>query len=132
MQLFVGKHDFKNFARVLETDTIDTRRCVDEIENIVQNDVIICKIKGLSFLWHQVRKMIGAASDVTQGRKKLSDIEKGLEGEKIDFTMAPPEFLTLSNIEYDKIKIENVKNERIMKIKYEISKNDTFFWKELL
>ena len=46
--------------------------------------------------------------------------------------MASPEFLTLTNIEYDKIKIENVRNERIMKIKYEISRNDTFFWKELL
>ena len=132
MQIFVGKHDFKNFARILETDTIDTRRRVDRIETIVQNEVIICKIKGLSFLWHQVRKMIGAASDVAQGRKKLSDIKKGLNGEKIDFTMAPPEFLTLSNIEYDKIKIENIRNERIMSIKYEMSKNDTLFWKELL
>tara|TARA_B100001250_G_scaffold128466_1_gene109360 strand:- start:59 stop:829 length:771 start_codon:yes stop_codon:yes gene_type:complete len=132
MQLFVGKHDFRNFARILESDTIDTRRCINNIETIVQNNVIMCKIKGLSFLWHQVRKMIGAAIDVIQGRKKLVDIKKGLEGEKIDFTMAPAEFLTLSNIEYDKIKIENVRNERIMKNKYEISKNNTFFWKELL
>ena len=41
--------------------------------------------------------MIGAATDVTQGRKELIDIEKGLHGERIDFTMAQAEFLTLSN-----------------------------------
>ena len=132
MQLFVGKHDFRNFARILESDNIDTRRSVNSIETSMQNNVIMCKIKGLSFLWHQVRKMIGAATDVTQGRKELIDIEKGLHGERIDFTMAQAEFLTLSNIEYDEIEIEKVRNERIMKIKYEISKNDNFFWKELL
>ena len=71
MQLFVGKYDFKNFARILKSDNIDTRRHVNRIETIVQNNVIMCKIKGLSFLWHQVRKMIGAATDVTQGRKKI-------------------------------------------------------------
>ncbi len=132
MQLFVGKHDFRNFARILESDTIDTRRCINRIETIVQNNVIMCKIKGLSFLWHQIRKMIGAAIDVTQGRKKLVDINKGLEGEKIDFTMAAAEFLTLSTIEYDDIKMESNRYERIMRIKYEIAKNDTFFWKKLL
>tara|TARA_B100000945_G_scaffold45810_1_gene31528 strand:- start:2360 stop:3130 length:771 start_codon:yes stop_codon:yes gene_type:complete len=131
MQLFVGKHNFRNFARILESDTIDTRRKVNKIENIVQKNVIICKIKGLSFLWHQVRKMIGAATDVTQGRRKLTDIKNGLNGGKIDFTMAPAEYLTLSNIQYDEIKIRNVKNERMMRNKYELSKNDTFFWKEL-
>ena len=92
----------------------------------------MCEIRGLSFLWHQVRKMIGAASDVTNGRKNLTDIEKGLSGHKVDFTMAKAEFLTLSNIKYDNIVIEKVRNERNMRIKYELSKNDNFFWKEFL
>ena len=60
-----------------------------------------------------------------------NDIKKGLNGEKIDFTMAKAEFLTLSNIKYDGIKIEKIRNERIMRVKYELSKSDTFFWKEL-
>ena len=46
--------------------------------------------------------------------------------------MAKAEFLTLTSIKYDDIKIETVKNERIMRNKYELSKNDNFFWKEFL
>ena len=132
MQLFVGKHDFKNFARILDADTVDTRRTIREIKVIPSDEVLICEIKGLSFLWHQVRKMIGAATDVTNGRKKLTDIERGLNGEKVDFTMAKPEFLTLTNIQYDNLTIEKVRNERIMRSKYELSRNDNFFWKEFL
>ena len=132
MQLFVGKHDFKNFARILDTDIVDTRRTVKRIDVTSKGKVIMCEIRGLSFLWHQVRKMIGAASDVTNGRKNLTDIKKGLNGHKVDFTMAKAEFLTLSNIKYDNIEIEKVRNERNMRIKYELSKNDNFFWKEFL
>ena len=131
MQLFVGKHDFRNFARILETDIVDTRRTVQNIDVTPKGEVLVCEIRGLSFLWHQVRKMIGAASDVTSGRKNLTDIERGLNGHKVDFTMAKAEFLTLSNIKYDHIEIEKVRNERNMRIKYELSKNDNFFWKEL-
>tara|TARA_Y100001958_G_C21090077_1_gene443464 strand:- start:36 stop:806 length:771 start_codon:yes stop_codon:yes gene_type:complete len=132
MQLFVGKHDFRNFARILDTDNIDTRRTIKRIDITSRGKVIMCEIRGLSFLWHQVRKMIGAATDVTSGRKNLIDIERGLNGHKIDFTMAKAEFLTLSNIKYDNIEIERVRNERNMRIKYELSKNDNFFWKEFL
>tara|TARA_X000001036_G_scaffold406762_1_gene415694 strand:- start:2384 stop:3154 length:771 start_codon:yes stop_codon:yes gene_type:complete len=131
MQLFVGKHDFKNFARILEADIVDSRRTIDKIKVSAKDSVLICEITGLSFLWHQIRKMIGAAIDVTNGRKKLDDIKKGLNGEKIEFTMAKAEFLTLSEVRYDGIKIEKVRNERIMRVKYELSKNDNFFWKEL-
>jgi len=131
MQLFVGKHDFKNFARILESDIVDSRRTIDKIKVSTKDSVLICEITGISFLWHQIRKMIGAATDVTNGRKKLDDIKRGLNGEKIEFTMAKAEFLTLSEIKYDAIEIEKVRNERIMRIKYELSKNDNFFWKEL-
>ena len=132
MQLFVGKHDFKNFARILDTDVVDTRRTVKQIDVTSNGKIIMCKIRGVSFLWHQVRKMIGAASDVTNGRKTLIDIKKGLNGDKVDFTMSKAEFLTLSNIKYDNIEIEKVRNERNMRIKYELSKTDNFFWKEFL
>ena len=131
MQLFIGKHDFKNYARILESDIVDTRRTINKIKVTTKGNVLVCEIIGLSFLWHQVRKMIGAATDVTNGRRELDDIKKGLNGEKIDFTMAKAEFLTLSNIKYDGIKIEKIRNERIMRVKYELSKSDTFFWKEL-
>ncbi len=132
IQLFIGKHDFRNFARILETDNVDTRRTVNEINISTKEDAIICEIRGLSFLWHQVRKMIGAALDVTNKRKELNDIKRGLHGEKVDFTMAKAEFLTLSNIQYEGIEIENVRNERSMRIKYDLSRNDNFFWKEFL
>ncbi len=132
IQLFVGKHDFKNFARILEKDSVDTRRKINSIDIISKGNILICEIKGISFLWHQVRKMIGAATDVTHGRREIIDIKKALNGEKIEFTMAKAEFLTLNNIEYENIVIEKVKNERNMRKKYELSRSDNFFWEELL
>ena len=50
MQLFVGKHDFKNFARILDTDIVDTRRTVKRIDVTSKGEVIMCEIRGLSFL----------------------------------------------------------------------------------
>ena len=57
MQLFVGKHDFRNFARILDTDVVDTRRTVKQID-VTSRESVMCEIRGISFLWHQVRKMI--------------------------------------------------------------------------
>ena len=48
-------------------------------------------------------------------KKRNIDIKKALNGEKIEFTMAKAEFLTLNNIEYENIVIEKVKNERNMR-----------------
>ena len=111
---------------------MDTRRKINSIDIISKGNILICEIKGISFLWHQVRKMIGAATDVTHGRREIIDIKKALNGEKIEFTMAKAEFLTLNNIEYENIVIEKVKNERNMRKKYELSRSDNFFWEELL
>ena len=46
-------------------------------------------------------------------KKKIIDIKKALNGEKIEFTMAKAEFLTLNNIEYENIVIEKVKTKGI-------------------
>jgi len=131
MQLFVGKFDFKHFAKLYENEVTDTKRTIKNIEIKLKDDIIICNIVGKSFLWHQIRKMIGAAMDVAQGRKTHKDITDALNGKKIEFSMARPEFLTLINIEYENINIQNIKNERIMKYNYELTKNNSLFWKEL-
>ena len=131
MQLFVGEFDFEHFAKLYENDVTNTKRTIKKIETTLKDDIIICNIIGKSFLWHQIRKMIGAAIDVAQGRKTRKDIIDALDGKKIEFSMARPEFLTLINIEYQNIHIQNIKNERIMKYNYEFTKNNSIFWKEL-
>ena len=131
MQLFVGKNDFKQFAKLSENDDTETKRKIKKIKTTLKDDIITCNIIGKSFLWHQIRKMIGAAIDVAQGRKTHEDIINALDGEKIEFSMARPEFLTLISIEYENIQIQNIKNERIMRYNYEITKNNSLFWKEL-
>ena len=49
MQLFVGKHDFKNYARILESDIVDTRRTINKIKVTTKGNVLVCEIIGLSF-----------------------------------------------------------------------------------
>ncbi len=39
-------------------------------------------LEGRSFLWHQVRTMVGAASDVCRGARTIEDIKMALEGEQ--------------------------------------------------
>jgi len=131
MQLFVGKMDFKYFTKLSENDINDTKRTITNIKTILKDDIIICDIIGKSFLWHQIRKMIGAAIDVAHGRKTTNDIINALEGKRIEFSMARPEFLTLIKIEYKNINIQTIKNERIMRYNYELTKNNSLFWKEL-
>ena len=131
IQLFVGKLDFRYFAKLSDSDETNTIRTIANIKTYLKDDIIICDIYGKSFLWQQIRKIVGASVDVAQGRKTSKDIKNALKGNKIEFSTARPEFLTLMNIKYEKIEIQAIKNERIMKENYELTKNDSLFWKNI-
>ncbi len=97
--IFVGTHDFSNFARVEGNDPF---RTIDSIEISKEKDFIILDFKAESYLWHMVRRMVKAITDAGNGILSYDDIKDALAGkQEKDFGIAPPEPLILMDVQYD-------------------------------
>lgn len=99
INLFVGEHDFANFAR------LDGRNPVRKILKAKVSGSLVLKIdfEGKSFLWNQVRRMVAAAEKVGRGEVSLEDVEQALaKKSKRNFGIAPPENLLLMDVAYKK------------------------------
>jgi tRNA pseudouridine38-40 synthase len=106
--VFVGRHDFSAFARWEEHR--DPRREILESEVWVEtgrglgegNDMVVVRVRGVSFLWQQVRRMIQAALAVVRGEAELEEVRGYLsrQGELAPWGLAPSEPLVLWRV-YD-------------------------------
>lgn len=127
-RLFAGTHDFACFCKDDKSMT-EPRSTIRRIDNIEVHmmalalgpvdamekgkwtgheglhpgrfDLVIVDIKGKSFLWQMVRRVVAAMAAVSQGRLTLEDITAALEGERREFGVLPSEGLTLMDISYD-------------------------------
>lgn len=98
LSIFVGVHDFRNFARPSERNTV---REIYRIEVFEKDHFWVVDIYGSSFLWGMVRKIIGAVEELFRSRVTINQIADALEGRTtIDFPLAPPEFLILMDVHY--------------------------------
>lgn len=103
---FIGKHDFTSF-RDTECQAKSPVRTVDSIDietrNIMGGTEITFQVRGMSFLHHQVRNMVGTLTLVGEGKWKPADIKAALEAK--DRTAggptAPSDGLYLVSIDYD-------------------------------
>jgi tRNA pseudouridine38-40 synthase len=80
MNCFVGEHDFRSFCKC-EDDEEDCRTTVRRIDSIVMKKVerfgaLRIEIKSKGFLRYQIRRMIGAALDVSRKRDMSVDFIK--------------------------------------------------------
>ena len=104
LALFVGDHDFRRFCRPEgPTRAVVTGIAVapaDADADAPAGDCAVIDITGRAFLWQQVRRMVGAAADVARGRRTRDELAAALAGAEADFSVAPPEFLTLTAVEY--------------------------------
>ncbi len=97
---FLGRHHMGAFAR------IDADR--DPLRDILSCEVQedggdwLFTVKGRSFLWNQVRRMVSAVLTVGRGDAEVSDIRVGLETQfkHRSFSRAPAEGLVLIEIEH--------------------------------
>ena len=100
LTLFVGDHDFRRFCR----PEGPTRAVVTGTAVASDERCAVIDIAGRAFLWQQVRRMVGAAADVARGRRTRDELAAALAGAgpgaEADFSVAPPEFLTLTAVEY--------------------------------
>jgi tRNA pseudouridine38-40 synthase len=98
-EFFVGKHNFRNFAKLEGNEPFLT---IDSIDVSKEENVVVLDIRAQRFLWHMVRRMVEAILDVEAGKISRDDIEHALKSqEKVDFGVAPPEPLILMDVEYD-------------------------------
>jgi len=96
--LFVGEHDFKNFCRRSERSTV---RRMDSIKVSRKRNFIYLDIKGESFLWNMVRRMVSALVKYANGEIPKKAITEALAGKQTDFGLAPAHPLFLMDVTYD-------------------------------
>lgn len=65
-------------------------------------EFVILKIKGQSFMLHQIRKMIGMSVAIIRGQTPLETIQKSWDTMRIDIPRAPGLGLMLDEIHFDR------------------------------
>jgi tRNA pseudouridine38-40 synthase len=126
-KLFLGSHDFRSFCkddksmvtprsteRSLESVEVDTLALAlgpaEDIEKCKWTnhaalhpgrlDLVVVDVKGQSFLWQMVRRIVSAMVSAAKGKSSLEDIKESLEGAHHDFGVLPSEGLTLMDVQY--------------------------------
>lgn len=95
---FEGQHDFSAFARVVEGRS--PRREVLAVAVVRDGAFLRFEVTGRSFLWNQVRRMVGAALDAGRGRLAPEDVGAALSGGPLRWqTKAPAEGLVLERVD---------------------------------
>ncbi len=99
-KIFLGMHDFSNFARIEEGK--NPARPIETIEISKEKEFIILDFKAQSFLWQMVRRIVKAMTDVEKGKLSLDDLKNALGGKtRADFGIASAEPLILMDVRYD-------------------------------
>ncbi len=109
LNLLTGKHDFLNFAKKdpkKEKKTIKDIRTADIFE--LNNNTYQIRISSKSFLWQQVRRIIGHLIDVSSGKCDNQYTLRLLKNEPINFkpSPVPPQYLILEKVHYGSVKFD--------------------------
>ncbi|XP_005987239.1 tRNA pseudouridine synthase A [Latimeria chalumnae] len=104
---FKGTHNFHNFTSQKGPRDPSAKRYVMEMyceEPFVRDHVefAIIKIKGQSFMMHQIRKMIGLVIAIVKGYALESIVERSWGEEKVDVPKAPGLGLVLDKVHFEK------------------------------
>ena len=100
-QLFIGKHNFKNFT-TKEEDKNDFERTIFEFNVDQVDEGLVFQITGSGFMRYMVRLIVGTLVEVGLGKLDKEDIEDLLTREDRSVTpyKAPPEGLFLAHVGY--------------------------------
>uniref|UniRef100_A0A914KFI3 Pseudouridylate synthase 1 homolog n=2 Tax=Meloidogyne incognita group TaxID=654580 RepID=A0A914KFI3_MELIC len=110
---YVGSHNFFNYTSGLEFSDQTARRVILSItaeEPFLYTDPIRLKpveflrikIRGQSFILHQIRKMIGTVLAIMRGFMYKSDVARSFLSVRMDIPKAPGLGLLLERLHYDR------------------------------
>jgi tRNA pseudouridine38-40 synthase len=99
--LFVGEHNFVNFARVEPLK--NPVRTIDNIVIVEKKDFLILDFYAQTFLWNQIRRIVSVLEKRAKGVISDEQIRAALEHpeDKVDFQVAAPDPLILKDVIYD-------------------------------
>lgn len=101
---FIGEHDFRLFCKVDQRDTV---RTIDDFKLIVKEDLIIFEVIANSFLWEQVRRIVGYILNFNTLSETFQNIEELLKMDTqintLNIEPANPEQLILVMHEYENL-----------------------------
>lgn len=108
LRMFIGTKCFHNFTSRKEYIDPSSKRYIISFECdapfVGKNDIefAVLKVKGQSFMLHQIRKMIGLTLAVLRGLTPKETIIRAFTEIRIDIPMAPGLGLVLDQVHYDR------------------------------
>ncbi|XP_050725239.1 pseudouridylate synthase 1 homolog [Eriocheir sinensis] len=107
LKLYLGTHNFHNFTARKKAQDASAYRYIMEIdcgEPFERNGLqwVLIKIKGQSFMLHQIRKMVGLAMAITRGLVGAEVVSRAWREPRLDVPIAPGLGLVLEEPHYDK------------------------------
>jgi len=107
LKCYVGSHFFHNYTSAKLPMEPSSRRFMHEVEAGAPFEKhglewSVLKVKGQSFMLHQIRKMIGLALAIVRGHTGPATLEAAWGDERIDIPRAPGLGLMLDTIHYER------------------------------
>uniref|UniRef100_A0A2K5J6E9 Pseudouridine synthase I TruA alpha/beta domain-containing protein n=1 Tax=Colobus angolensis palliatus TaxID=336983 RepID=A0A2K5J6E9_COLAP len=104
---YKGTHNFHNFTSQKGPQEPSARRYILEMyceEPFVREglEFAVIRVKGQSFMMHQIRKMIGLVVAIVKGYAPESVLERSWGTEKVDVPKAPGLGLVLERVHFEK------------------------------
>lgn len=101
-KLFVGTWDFSRFAVTPENPEVSTIREIFESKITINGNMVTFRVRGSSFLQHQVRRMAGILVEAGKGKAASGDINNMLSGQSSDSIAhsLPANGLCLESVQY--------------------------------
>ncbi|KAJ8285832.1 hypothetical protein GJAV_G00031420 [Gymnothorax javanicus] len=104
---YKGTHNFHNFTSQKGPRDPSARRYIMDMvceDPFLQQgmEFAVIKVKGQSFMMHQIRKMIGLVIAVVKGYSDESILERSWGEEKVDIPKAPGLGLVLEKVHFEK------------------------------
>ena len=76
----------------------------------LDGDRIVMTFTSQFFLWNMIRKIVAAIDCVGRGERSMDDVKDALNGKEINFGLARPDALTLTEVRYDYITFNEPSN----------------------
>ena len=111
LKMYTGSHNFHNFTAGKKPTDASARRYIMSFEcsepfalgNDEQKvEFLVARVKGQSFMLHQIRKMIGLAIAVMRGFVDQTVITRAFGQERLDVPIAPGLGLLLEEVHYER------------------------------
>lgn len=109
LKMYVGTHNFHNFTAQKRYSDASANRYImsfecskpfllgDEAKSV---EFLVARVKGQSFMLHQIRKMVGLAIAIMRGFANQDLITRAFGTERIDVPIAPGLGLLLEEVHY--------------------------------